>query len=59
LYSDRSRKSAESPMWAHEIKRDGYRVQVSKRDRRVRLFTRRGFDWSDRHPRIIEAGSES
>jgi bifunctional non-homologous end joining protein LigD len=59
LYSDRSRKSAESPMWAHEIKRDGYRVQVSKRDRRVRLFTRRGFDWSDRYPRIIEAGRES
>jgi bifunctional non-homologous end joining protein LigD len=30
-------------------------VQVSKRDDPVRLFTRRGFDWSDRYPRIVEA----
>jgi len=48
-------KVPEGPMWVHEIKHDGYRVQVSKRDDRVRLFTRRGFDWSDRYPRIVEA----
>jgi len=30
------------PQWVHEIKHDGYRLIVCRRDRRVRLFTRRG-----------------
>ena len=41
------------PGWVHEIKHDGYRLQVHIRDGRVRLFTRNGHDWSDRHPWII------
>jgi ATP-dependent DNA ligase len=44
----------EGPMWLHEIKHDGFRVLVNERDDSVRLFTRRGFDWSDRYPRICE-----
>jgi bifunctional non-homologous end joining protein LigD len=43
------------PQWVHEIKRDGYRLIARKRDGRVRLFTRRGFDWTDRYPVICEA----
>jgi bifunctional non-homologous end joining protein LigD len=43
------------PQWVHEIKHDGYRLIASKHADRVRLFTRRGYDWSDRYPRIIEA----
>src|SRR5271169_4794340 len=43
------------PQWVHEIKHDGYRLIVRKHDGRVRLFTRRGYDWSDRYPRIVEA----
>src|ERR1019366_6865791 len=39
----------------HEIKHDGYRLIARKREGRVRLFTRNGFDWSDRYPRISEA----
>jgi ATP-dependent DNA ligase len=39
----------------HEIKHDGYRLMVLKDGDRVRLFTRRGYDWTDRYPRIIEA----
>jgi ATP dependent DNA ligase domain len=43
------------PQWVHEIKHDGYRLIARKRDGRVRLFTRRGYNWSDRHPRIVAA----
>jgi len=39
----------------HEIKHDGYRLIVRKDGRRVRLFTRRGFEWSDRYPAITVA----
>lgn len=43
------------PNVVREIKHDGYRVQLNKRDDRVRFFTRRGFDWSERYPCIMEA----
>src|SRR5258708_36142642 len=44
------------PQWVHEIKHDdGYRLIARKQAGRVRLFTRRGYDWSDRYPRIVEA----
>jgi ATP dependent DNA ligase domain len=43
------------PQWAHEIKHDGYRLIARKRDGRVRLFTRCGFDWTERYPRISAA----
>jgi ATP-dependent DNA ligase len=39
----------------HEIKHDGYRLMVRRQGARVRLFTRRGFDWSHRFPLIVEA----
>jgi bifunctional non-homologous end joining protein LigD len=38
--------------WVHEIKHDGYRLQVRRVGDQVRLFTRRGYDWSDRYPAI-------
>jgi bifunctional non-homologous end joining protein LigD len=40
--------------WAHEIKLDGYRLQIHVREGRVRLFTRTGDDWSNRFPWIAE-----
>jgi bifunctional non-homologous end joining protein LigD len=43
------------PDWIHEIKHDGYRMVVRKRDTRVRLFTRRGLDWTYKFPMIAEA----
>jgi bifunctional non-homologous end joining protein LigD len=43
------------PQWLHEIKRDGYRMMARFYGEHMRLFTRRGHDWSDRYPRIIEA----
>ena len=41
--------------WAHELKHDGYRLQIHVRDGRVRLYTINGADWSKRYPRIVES----
>ena len=38
----------------HELKHDGYRLQIHVRDGRVRLYTMNGADWSKRYPRIVE-----
>ena len=43
------------PDWFREIKHDGYRLIVQREGKRVRLLTRRGYDWSDRYPLIVEA----
>jgi hypothetical protein len=51
----RATKPPVGAQWIHEIKHDGYRLIARKRDGRVRLFTRNGFDWSDRYPRISAA----
>ncbi len=51
----RATKPPVGPQWLHEIKYDGYRLIACKREGRVRLFTRNGFDWSDRYPRISAA----
>jgi bifunctional non-homologous end joining protein LigD len=34
--------------WVHELKLDGYRIQVRKDEARVRLLTRTGLDWTHR-----------
>src|SRR6516162_4010294 len=41
--------------WLHEPKLDGYRLQVIKGGRTVRLFSRHGNDWSGRLPGLAEA----
>ena len=41
------------PGWAHEIKFDGYRVQIASGGGQARLYTRRGHDWSDKFPEIV------
>ncbi len=43
--------------WAHEIKFDGYRVQMRVEDGRVSLKTRKGLDWTAKFPEIAEAAS--
>jgi bifunctional non-homologous end joining protein LigD len=42
------------PGWAHELKHDGYRLQIHVRNGRVRLYTINGNDWTKRYPRIVE-----
>ena len=46
------------PDWVHEIKHDGYRLIVRRDGKAVRLFTRRGHDWTDRYPAIAAAGAK-
>ena len=48
-------KVPDRPEWLHEIKHDGYRLIVQREGKRVRLFTRNGYDWSHRFPLIVEA----
>jgi bifunctional non-homologous end joining protein LigD len=49
--------------WIHEVKFDGYRVQVHLANATVKIFTRRGNDWTNRFKKIandawhINAGS--
>jgi bifunctional non-homologous end joining protein LigD len=45
------------PSWAHELKHDGYRLQIHVRDGRVRLYTINGADWSKRYPLIVGAAA--
>jgi ATP-dependent DNA ligase len=45
----------EGKHWIHEIKHDGYRCQVLVERGKARVFTRNGFDWSDRYPSIVRA----
>ena len=42
--------------WAHEIKFDGYRLQLRVAGGSASLKTRKGLDWSDRFPEIARAG---
>ena len=41
--------------WAYEIKHDGFRFICRRDGDRVRVFSRRGHDWTDRVPLIAEA----
>ncbi|SFP20305.1 bifunctional non-homologous end joining protein LigD [Bradyrhizobium sp. Ghvi] len=38
--------------WIHEIKLDGYRVQVHLANERAKIFTRRGHDWTHRFKKV-------
>jgi bifunctional non-homologous end joining protein LigD len=38
--------------WIHEVKFDGYRVQVHIANAAVKVFTRRGNDWTNRFKKI-------
>jgi bifunctional non-homologous end joining protein LigD len=43
--------------WCHEIKFDGYRVQLRVVDGKASLRTRKGLDWTDKFPAIARDGS--
>ena len=43
--------------WCHEIKFDGYRVQLRTEDGKAILRTRKGLDWTDKFASIAKEGS--
>ncbi|MHC2364919.1 DNA ligase D [Rhizobium leguminosarum] len=43
--------------WIHEIKFDGYRIQMRVLDGEATLKTRKGLDWTAKYPEIAEAAS--
>ena len=43
------------PEWLHEVKFDGFRIQLHKDGDWVRLYSRNGKDFTDRFPSIVTA----
>jgi bifunctional non-homologous end joining protein LigD len=54
LAASRSRAPS-GDQWLHEIKYDGYRVQLRLQDGAVSLLTRNGHDWTDRFGGVPQA----
>src|SRR4051794_8044323 len=50
-----SARCKSGPQWIHEIKFDGYRLLARRDGERVRLYTRRGYNWTNRYPLIVDA----
>jgi bifunctional non-homologous end joining protein LigD len=48
-------KPPAGPDWIHEIKHDGYRMIVRRDGETVRVYSRRGNDWTARLPTIAAA----
>jgi bifunctional non-homologous end joining protein LigD len=48
-------KAPRGEQWIHEIKYDGYRVQVHLNSGRKKVFTRNGLDWTKRFTEIAGA----
>src|SRR5579872_5054118 len=55
-------KSVEQPMsgadWAHEVKFDGYRLQLRVEKGKAALRTRKGLDWTDKFAAIAKAARQ-
>ena len=43
--------------WVHEIKFDGYRMQLRVQGGKAVLLTRKGLDWSGKFPEIVASGA--
>ena len=43
--------------WVHEVKFDGYRLQMRVEKGRARLRTRKGLDWTEKFPEIAADGA--
>jgi bifunctional non-homologous end joining protein LigD len=42
--------------WIHEIKFDGYRVQLHLANEAIKIYTRRGHDWTRRFKKVADDG---
>jgi bifunctional non-homologous end joining protein LigD len=54
-----TREAPRGEGWVHELKLDGYRIQVriDKKGKDVKLYTRNGLDWTRRMTAVAEAAS--
>ncbi len=50
-------KPPSGPGWAHEIKFDGYRMQLRTVGGKATLLSRKGLDWSAKFPEIVASGA--
>jgi hypothetical protein len=50
-----SRSVPTGSQWAYEIKHDGFRFLAVRQDKRVRVYSRGGHDWSKQLPAITKA----
>ena len=48
-------KAPSGDQWIHEIKYDGYRVQIHLNQGKAKVFTRNGHDWTSRFSAIAKA----
>ncbi|NOJ43022.1 ATP-dependent DNA ligase [Bradyrhizobium sp. WSM 1791] len=48
-------KAPKGDQWLHEIKYDGYRIQVHLKNGRKKVYTRNGLDWTKRFTEIAGA----
>ncbi len=46
------------PQWLHELKFDGYRIACTVQHGKVRLESRRNYDWTAKFPEIVEAARQ-
>jgi bifunctional non-homologous end joining protein LigD len=53
-----SERPPTSDNWVHEIKFDGYRIQMRVEDGDVVLKTRKALDWTDKFPNIAKAAAK-
>jgi bifunctional non-homologous end joining protein LigD len=44
--------------WVHEVKFDGYRMQLRAQDGKVRMLTRKGLDWTQKFSAIARAAAK-
>ena len=51
-------KPPEGDRWIHEVKFDGYHSQIIIDDEGVRIFTRRGLDWTSQYRDLAKAAGE-
>ena len=50
-------RAPDGPGWAHEVKFDGYRVQLRVEDGEPALRTRKGLDWTEKFAAIARAAA--
>ena len=50
-------KPPSGPGWAHEIKFDGYRMQLRTVSGKATLLSRNGLDWSTKFPEIVKSST--